>query len=757
MTSRLRMPGLRTQQSEDSGSPILPTHVPAAPSSSRCESPENLGTRNDSPASGAPKLAPPIGSASSPGAAATLQDDQPADPASPIVDTAQRQRRRRTTILPPVTASALGDLQVSHPSPPVQQGRRRAHTVSVSLRSANRPKFDTVEEGRPLTGGTTRRISDIEEGGDLGRVRTASTSRRRRSGTVDSVSERAGTPVQFDLPERNKQGNAELQDDMVGVLDCIDPHVSTVNHLQNMTNSVLIPHFPQLWSRRPEVQLPETLSEESLIPKSARDDMDNPPSSRRRSATTRSRAGTISRYLPDFMSGREPSPVSGVPSTAMIEPPPSSSWGRTQPIPIPEEPVSYDDTKKGRTQEPSSYDSPIPPLGSAAQIEEQEMEDDIADIKEDHELDRHVKHMLRQNRKAKVKRALQGLWTFVKTPMGFITAVYGFLVAFWGAAIVLFLLGWIPTSSKYRQDVWVEISSQVENGLFTVTGVGLIPWRALDTYRMSVIWTLKSRSVRRRKQRGLPPIEDENDLPDPALIKDYVHVLTDEEQARLTHQQEKFAQSQTWYRPHANATHRAFPMKWALWNTILMDLNSFFQCGCMWGMDWHERPAWTTGCLIPLSFLCGIGAAVLIWQGSVRTKKNVEVSKKLREALSVPLAIGVPRTQDNTVLLSNNNSAPATDIPLHKTESPKKGAKYTAGEGRRATVTFGDVTDHMGFDGDGKRGEGEKGRDRARTVATPEVGGGGGGPERLSMDTRESTELSLEEKEAIAMREVKST
>lgn len=29
----------------------------------------------------------------------------------------------------------------------------------------------------------------------------------------------------------------------------------------------------------------------------------------------------------------------------------------------------------------------------------------------------------------------------------------------------------------------VEISSQVVNGLFTVTGVGLIPWRVRDTYR----------------------------------------------------------------------------------------------------------------------------------------------------------------------------------------------------------------------------------------------------------------------------------
>jgi hypothetical protein len=37
----------------------------------------------------------------------------------------------------------------------------------------------------------------------------------------------------------------------------------------------------------------------------------------------------------------------------------------------------------------------------------------------------------------------------------------------------------------HRLNICVEISSQVENGLFTVTGVGLIPWRAKDTYRQS--------------------------------------------------------------------------------------------------------------------------------------------------------------------------------------------------------------------------------------------------------------------------------
>lgn len=61
-------------------------------------------------------------------------------------------------------------------------------------------------------------------------------------------------------------------------------------------------------------------------------------------------------------------------------------------------------------------------------------------------------------------------------------------------------------------------------------------------------------------------------------------------------------------------------MSWALWNTILMDLNSAFQCilcGCMWGLSQYERPAWTTGSLIPLGFVSGIGAGVLIWQGWV--------------------------------------------------------------------------------------------------------------------------------------------
>lgn len=108
---------------------------------------------------------------------------------------------------------------------------------------------------------------------------------------------------------------------------------------------------------------------------------------------------------------------------------------------------------------------------------------------------------------------------------------------------------------------------------------------------------------------------------------------------------------QTWYRPHETETHRAFPINLALLNTLFMSLNSWFQCmlcGTMWGLSAYsdgrvllrmgslkERPPWTTGCLIPLSFLCGIAAGVIVWKGGQKTKKVAEVEEKLKGALGI--------------------------------------------------------------------------------------------------------------------------
>ncbi|KAG6854825.1 hypothetical protein C0991_012015 [Blastosporella zonata] len=47
-----------------------------------------------------------------------------------------------------------------------------------------------------------------------------------------------------------------------------------------------------------------------------------------------------------------------------------------------------------------------------------------------------------------------------------------------------------------------------------------------------------------------------------------------------------------------------------------------------------QRPAWSTGILIPCGFIVGISAAVLIWRGGERTKRVAEVQERLRAALT---------------------------------------------------------------------------------------------------------------------------
>lgn len=183
---------------------------------------------------------------------------------------------------------------------------------------------------------------------------------------------------------------------------------------------------------------------------------------------------------------------------------------------------------------------PLADLSDKKETFDDELSESAEDISQEHELDQHVRKVL--ERKQKIRRGLRGLWAYLKTPMGAITAIYGFLVAFWGAAIVLFLLGWIPTSSKDTKDKWVEISSQVENGLFTVTGVGLIPWRVVDTYRMSIIYTLKQKIRRRRKELGLPPPKNPDDLVEQYESDD--DLLSEEDALKLQYQQERFGKSQ---------------------------------------------------------------------------------------------------------------------------------------------------------------------------------------------------------------------
>ncbi|KAH8830932.1 hypothetical protein DL96DRAFT_1594868 [Flagelloscypha sp. PMI_526] len=226
------------------------------------------------------------------------------------------------------------------------------------------------------------------------------------------------------------------------------------------------------------------------------------------------------------------------------------------------------------------------------------------------ELDQHVDDIL--SKKDKMSRVLQGLWSFLKTRL---YSHLRFCVVFWGAAIVFFLAKIINLHNDYTQGFWVEVSSQVVNGLFTVTGIGLIPYRTLDTYRVMRIWHYKLLTRKLRKKAGLPPLLDEDDLPDPMYDPNY------RQQKELHRQQRKFHYSQSWYRPHGTTTHRAFPLRFAILICLLNDLNSVFQVNQL------------TGILIPLGFLSGMGAAVVIWKGGQKTRRTKEVAARLRAAL----------------------------------------------------------------------------------------------------------------------------
>ncbi|KAI5124945.1 hypothetical protein M0805_007372 [Coniferiporia weirii] len=292
------------------------------------------------------------------------------------------------------------------------------------------------------------------------------------------------------------------------------------------------------------------------------------------------------------------------------------------------------------------------------------------------DLDRHVEGVLAK--RAVIRRTMQGVWAFVKTPMGVIAAIYGFCVVFWGAAIVLFLLKWINLHNASTQGFWVEVSSQVVNALFTVTGVGLIPWRVIDTYRILRIWRYKRLTRSLRKKAGLPVLYDEDDLPDPMYDPNYVHVLSDKEQKELHHHQRQFMKSQTWYRPHGTPTHRAFPIDTALLICCCIDGNSIFQCilcGTMWGLNRFQRPAWSTGTLIPVSFLCGIMSAVFIWRGGQKTKRTKEVRERLRLALTLeqhPEQFGAVKVKNISQILSGDSTSGARRSEPEKRTSDVK-------------------------------------------------------------------------------------
>ncbi|KAF5333456.1 hypothetical protein D9611_002429 [Ephemerocybe angulata] len=291
------------------------------------------------------------------------------------------------------------------------------------------------------------------------------------------------------------------------------------------------------------------------------------------------------------------------------------------------------------------------------------------------ELDRHVDDVLQSP--SKWRRTLMGVWSFLKTPMGILTGIYGFLVVFWGAAIIFFLAKFINFHNTNTQGFWVEVSSQVVNGLFTVTGVGFIPSRVLSTWRIWKIWKYKRLTISRRKDAGLPQLFDMDDLPDPAYDPNFVRVLSEEEHHDLHRLFSKSRESLLIIKRGIGLMERTLIVM-ALWICLCNDLNSVFQiilCGTMWGLNRFQRPPWSTGILIPAGFISGIAAAVLIWRGGERTKRVEEVRERLRAALLAEYPRPEPSPLQGTI---SRRTQPTGNIEQNvEEEKPQIVRKFT--------------------------------------------------------------------------------
>jgi hypothetical protein len=249
-------------------------------------------------------------------------------------------------------------------------------------------------------------------------------------------------------------------------------------------------------------------------------------------------------------------------------------------------------------------------------------------------LDDHVRHVLHSKR-ARFKRSMRGFGRYMRNPLGFIVTLYFFLITFWGAAWVLFLIGWI--SVKGRQAYFVEICDQVLTALFCVVGITMFPFRIVDTYHMIYVAHFAHRTWRLRKERGLRELKDHNELPRQSLAIDRDELPEVEEQEKLEYHQAKIAKSHTFYRPTETYTHHAFSIRLLIAIVVLLDCHSMFQCalgGTTWGIYYKERPKALTAVILTCSLTCNITAGIIIGRGDKRSRKHLVVEQLMRQEIT---------------------------------------------------------------------------------------------------------------------------
>ncbi|KAK6501174.1 hypothetical protein TWF481_009021 [Arthrobotrys musiformis] len=410
-------------------------------------------------------------------------------------------------------------------------------------------------------------------------------------------------------PRPPPQPRREYNQDVVDLLDVIDPEVSTLSTLTNVQNSLFIPNLGSFINRHPTYDL-------SAV-----------------GGGRGSRRGSRAEQpTPSIMEGLRipPETEETVPGDGEGPISPALERQRSHALSITS----------------NLTDSHYAVLPHGVTIDDWTEEERAM-------LDDHVRHLLHSKRE-KFKRGWRGFKQYVKRPLGLFVTIYATLITLFGLAWVLFLIGWIYVGEK--QLYVINVIDNVLVALFAIVGDGLAPFRVVDTYHMIFIAHYHFLTWKLRRKRKLPELQDHNDLPTRQFVsmevdrasvirdleasweeRDESPVLNEKQQERFEHHSMKFAKSHTYYRPHETRTHFAFPVKLLITVTILLDFHSMFQItlgAVTWGISYHHRPAALTASILSCSIACNIAAGITISIGDRMTRKKRIIEQEFRQGLT---------------------------------------------------------------------------------------------------------------------------
>lgn len=168
--------------------------------------------------------------------------------------------------------------------------------------------------------------------------------------------------------------------------------------------------------------------------------------------------------------------------------------------------------------------------------------------------------------------------------------------------------------------IWIEITSQILNGLFCLTGFGLTPWRFRDLY-----WWCCWRLAWKNREKSLAGIARLASIHQAwyrlSIVVSCVDCVGDCRCERNIHATKALDPSITEALTPATAPWKMDCVVWCnMWNTIFQGCLA----GCMWGMNRFNRPSWTTGVFVALACVVAGIAGYLVFRETRRLARSTE-------------------------------------------------------------------------------------------------------------------------------------